>query len=205
MIAHPLWLAKTPLILASKSAGRRLALEAAGLPFDSRPADIDERAIEAGLAGADPDTLARTLAREKARAVSLASSGRLVIGADQVASCAGRIFGKPADMAAAAALLRFLSGRPHRLHSAVVLMGDGEVLFETVEQAELVVRPLSEKFIAAYLDTMGETALTSAGAYQIEGLGAHLFSRVAGDHWTIMGLPLLPLLDALRGLGAVRS
>lgn len=205
MTARGLWLDEAPLILASKSVGRRQALASAGLPFECVPADVDERAVESRLPGADADTVARTLAHEKARVVSLSTPGRLVIGADQVASCAGRQFGKPADLAAAAELLRFLSGRGHRLHSAVTLMRDGRPLFETVAHAELVMRPLSEPFIAAYLETLGDAALTSAGGYQIEGLGAHLFARVTGDHWTIMGLPLLPLFEALRRAGALQS
>ncbi|MGD9543958.1 MAG: Maf family protein [Methylocystis sp.] len=197
------WRESAPLILASKSAGRRLALLNSGVPFESIPADVDERAIEANLGGADADAIALALARAKALAIS--ANGRLVLGADQVASCDGRIFGKPANMADAGALLRFLSGRRHRLHSAMALARDGAVIFETVGLADLTMRTLSDAFIAAYLEAVGEQALTSAGAYQIEGLGAQLFSNVEGDHWTIMGLPLLALLDALRREGALLS
>ena len=128
-----------------------------------------------------------------------------MLGADQVASCEGRIFGKPADMRDAETLLRFLSGRRHRLHSAIALARDGAVVFATVGVADLTMRALSEDFIAAYLTAVGENALTSAGAYQIEGLGAQLFSKVEGDYWTIMGLPLLELLEALRREGALLS
>ncbi|MGD9657534.1 MAG: nucleoside triphosphate pyrophosphatase [Methylocystis sp.] len=201
--ASPFWRESAPLILASKSAGRRQALLYSGVPFESIPADVDERAIESRLETADPDTIASALARAKALAIS--AKGRLVLGADQVASCEGRIFGKPADMREAAALLRFLSGRRHRLHSAIALARDGAVIFETVAIADLVMRGLTEEFIAAYLAAVRETALTSAGAYQIEGLGAQLFSKVEGDHWTIMGLPLLELLEALRREGALLS
>lgn len=197
------WRAGAPLILASKSAGRRLVLAQAGLPFEARPADVDERAIESGLGAAGPDAVAAALARAKAMAVSAGAPGRLVLGADQVASCGERIFGKPETMEKAAELLRFLSGRRHRLHSAIALVENGVVVHETVAQADLAMRPLSEAFISAYLDAMGETALTSAGAYQVEGLGAHLFEEVRGDHWTIMGLPILPLLDVLRRLGVL--
>lgn len=180
-------------------------LTQAGVPFESRPANVDERAIEAALGPVGPDAVAATLARAKASFVSSGAPGRLTLGADQVASCEGRIFGKPETVDRAAELLRFLSGRRHRLHSAIALMRDGAVLFETVAHADLTMRPLSAAFIAAYLDAVGDRALTSAGAYQVEGLGAQLFSAVAGDHWTIMGLPALPLLDALRREGALIS
>lgn len=206
MTARPtstFWRESAPLILASKSAGRRQALMHSGVPFEIIPADVDEREIESRLDGADADAIALALARAKALAVS--SGGRLVLGADQVASCEGRIFGKPADMRDAEALLRFLSGRRHRLHSAIALARAGAVVFVTVGVADLTMRALSEDFIAAYLAAIGENALTSAGAYQIEGLGAQLFSRVEGDYWTIMGLPLLELLEALRREGALLS
>jgi septum formation protein len=201
----PFWRAAAPLILASKSAGRRQVLAQAGIPFELRPANIDERAIEASLGPVGADLVAAALARAKAAAVSAGAPGRLTLGADQTASCEDRIFGKPENLEKAAELLRFLSGRRHRLHSAVALLRDGSVIFETVAQADLIMRPLTPEFIAAYLDAMGEAALASAGAYQVEGLGAQLFSRVEGDHWTIMGLPILPLLDALRREGALIS
>ncbi|WP_363350497.1 Maf family protein [Methylocystis echinoides] len=198
-----LWRADAPLILASKSAGRRQVLAQAGLPFESWPADVDERAIEQALGPVGADSVAQALARAKALAVSVEAPGRLTLGADQVASCGERLFGKPESMEKAAALLRFLSGRRHRLHAAIALARDGAVIYETVAHADLEMRPLSDAFIDAYLAAMGETALTTAGAYQVEGLGAHLFQEVAGDHWTIMGLPLLPLLDVLRRIGAL--
>lgn len=201
--ASPFWRAEAPVILASKSAGRRAVLAQAGLPFETRPADVDERGVQAALGPVGADAVAKALARAKALAVSTAAPGRLVIGSDQVASCETRIFGKPETMEKAAELLRFLSGRRHRLHSALALARDGAVIFETLAHADLTMRPLSEAFILSYLETMGETALTSAGAYQVEGLGAQLFSKVEGDHWTIMGLPVLPLLDALRRNGAL--
>jgi septum formation protein len=197
------WRESAPLILASKSAGRRQALQHSGVPFEIIPADVDERAIESRLDGADADAIALALARAKALAIS--AEGRLVLGADQVASCEGRIFGKPPTMRDAEALLRFLSGRRHRLHSAIALARDGAVIFATVGVADLTMRALSEDFIAAYLTATGENALTSAGAYQIEGLGAQLFSKVEGDYWTIMGLPLLELFEALRRQGALLS
>ncbi len=205
--AESFWRDSAPLALASKSAGRRLVLEQAGVPFTIHPADVDERRIEAEIlaAGGGPDGVVLRLAAEKARVVSRALPGRLVLGADQAASCAGRIFGKPATRDKAAEQLRRLSGRAHRLHSAVALARDGAILFETVEHADIEMRALSEDFIAAYLDAMGDAVLTTAGAYQVEGLGAHLFASVQGDHWTIIGLPLLPVLEALRRVGVLRG
>lgn len=207
--ANPLpnsfWTGGAPLILASASLGRQLVLRQAGLPFEARPAQVDERAIEASLGDVAADVVAAALARAKALAVSAASCDRWVIGADQVASCERRMFGKPPTREAAAALLRFLSGRTHRLHSAVALVRSGKIIFETVAHADLEMRVLSETFINVYLDAMGDAALTSAGAYQVEGLGAQLFSHVRGDHWTIMGLPILPVLEALRQAGATLS
>ncbi len=203
--ANPLrssfWTGGAPLILASASLGRQIVLRQAGLPFEARPAQIDERAIEASLGNVAADVVAAALARAKALAVSDLSGDRWVIGADQVASCERRMFGKSPNREAAAELLRFLSGRTHRLHSAVALVRSGEVVFETVAHADLEMRVLSESFINAYLDAMGDAALSSAGAYQVEGLGAQLFCQVRGDHWTIMGLPVLPLLEAMRQAG----
>jgi septum formation protein len=175
------------------------------VPFEARPAHVDERAIEAGLGDVGPDAVAAALARAKALAVSKEAPGRLVLGADQVASCGERIFGKPETLEKAAELLRFLSARRHRLHSALALARDDAILFETVAHADLTMRALSDEFIDAYLEEIGETALTSAGAYQVEGLGAHVFESVSGDHWTIMGLPVLPLFDALRRFGALTA
>ena len=202
-VTPTLWRAPEPLILASASIGRRHVLRAAAIPFEAIPAGIDERAIEADLASRDADDVALTLARAKAASVAADAMRRYVLGADQVASCGDRLFGKPASMAAAADLLRFLSGRRHRLHSAIVLLRDGVPCLETVAHADMVMRPLSESFIAHYLEIVGADALASAGAYQVEGVGAQLFSAVIGDHWTIMGMPLMPLLECLRAEGAL--
>ncbi|WP_174242433.1 Maf family protein [Methylosinus sp. C49] len=195
------------MILASKSKGRRMALEQTGAPFLIHPAEIDERAVEAEVlaAGGDADAVATRLAGDKAKGVSLARPGALVLGADQVASCEGRRFGKPQTVAAAGEQLRFLSGRTHRLHSAVALARDGAIIFETVAHADLTMRAFSDDFLARYLEIVAEEATTSAGAYQIEGLGVHLFERIIGDHWTIIGMPLLPVLEALRREGAILS
>ncbi|PWB84523.1 MAG: septum formation inhibitor Maf [Methylocystaceae bacterium] len=204
---HSFWLDPMPLALASKSKGRRLVLEQTGIDFTTHPAEIDERAIEAEVArtGGGADEIATRLARDKALAVSAELKGRLVLGADQVASCEGRRFGKPADVSRAAEQLRFLAGREHRLHSAAALVRDGAVLFETIGHADLKMRPLSDAFIGSYLAVVGADVAASAGAYQIEGLGIHLFERIAGDHWTILGLPLLPILEAARALGVLRA
>ena len=199
------WKEPQPLLLASKSEGRRLALSQAAIPFEIAPAEIDERAIEERVirAGGDPDSVVRALSRAKALKISQAHPGRLVIGADQAGSLQGKIFGKPGDLAAAKHQLAALSGNTHRLHSGFALARGDDVLFEAVAHADLSMRPLDEAFINAYLAVVGDLALKSAGAYQIEGLGAHLFERVAGDHWTILGLPLLELLSALRRAGAL--
>jgi septum formation protein len=195
-----LWRRDQPLILASKSWGRRLVLQQTGIPFDCMPAEIDERALEREIRaeGGGPDEVALGLARAKALHISAQSPESYVLGADQVASCDGRLFGKPKDLPAAAEQLSLLAGRVHRLHSAVVLARGGIAGFETISHADLTMRPLSADFLEAYLEAVGEAALGSAGAYQIEGLGVHLFSAISGDHWTILGLPLLPVLEALR-------
>lgn len=200
-----LWRGGAPLILASKSGARRSLLAAAGFPFESVDSAIDERIIEAPLlaAGAAASEIARRLAQAKALAVSAKQPDRLVIGADQTLSLEGRIFAKPADRAAAAAQLAALSGRVHELHSALCVARAGKILFEAAPAARLTVRHLSPAFIDAYLDIVGDAALGSVGAYQIEGLGVHLFEKVDGDHSTILGLPLMPLLAFLRDEGGL--
>lgn len=200
-----LWRGNAPLVLASKSAARRAVLEAAGLPPDCVPAQVDERAMEARAPeGSGPDDVARLLAQAKALAVSAAlGGGRYVVGADQTLAAGGTLFHKAPDRAAAKAQLLRLQGRTHELHSALALVQDEEVLFETVETARLSMRPLSEAAIEAYLDAAGPGILGSVGCYQLESLGVHLFERIEGDHFTILGLPLLPLLGALRREGVL--
>jgi septum formation protein len=198
--ASPLWLAPAPLLLASASATRRDLLTGAGLPVETAPARIDERALEAEGGELVPADLARRLARAKAEEVAARHPGRIVIGADQVLECEGRIFHKPADLKAAHAHLARLQGRTHQLHSAVAILRDGRAE-DFVETARLTMRPLDAEAIDAYLRLAGVAVTTSVGAYQLEGLGIHLFERVEGDHSTILGLPLTPLLARLRGMG----
>lgn len=203
MTTLPLWLAPAPLVVASQSAARRAVLEAAGIPVEIRPADIDERAIEAAAGGGDPAGVARLLACEKAKAVSAVLPGRLVVGADQTLSLAGRRFSKPADRAAARAQLADLRGRTHELHSGAAVVRDGTVLFEHVDVARLTMRAFGDDFLERYLDAAGDLVRTSVGGYQLERIGIQLFERVDGDHFTILGLPLLPLLAYLRREGVL--
>jgi septum formation protein len=193
-----LWLSPQPLVLASKSDVRGKMLAAVGLRFEIRPAQIDERAVEADSGVADAAAAARLLARAKAAAVAKTLPGRLVLGADQTLARGARRFSKPADRAAAAEQLRALRGRTHELHSALALVRDGDVLFDCVDSARLTMRNISDRFLDEYLDMVGDAALASVGAYQLEGIGVHLFERVDGDFFTILGLPLLPLLAFLR-------
>jgi septum formation protein len=193
-----LWLGKHPLILASQSRARKTLLANAGLEFEVMTADIDERAIQQAAKLSTPGDIAGLLAREKALWVSSRRSGQFVIGADQTLALGPRLFNKPAGRAEARAQLRALAGHGHELHSAVAVALDGAILFADVWMARMFMRPLGEAEIDIYLDTAGEAVTTSVGAYQLEGLGVHLFERIEGDHFTILGLPLLPLLAFLR-------
>ena len=197
----PLWLAPSPLLLASKSSTRRTLLEAAGLPLEIVPADLDERAIEVDAGITDPAGVAKLLAREKARAVAAKMPGRFVLGADQTLALGDRRFSKASDRAGARIQLAALRGRTHVLHSAIAVARDGNILFEHVDAARLTMRAFSDAFLESYLDTVGNAAFGSVGGYQLEGPGIQLFEKVEGDHSTILGLPLLPLLAWLRELG----
>ncbi len=191
------------LVLASASTSRRALLRNAGLLFETEAARIDEEEIKTALRaeGADSVQAAETLAELKAQRVSARHGGRLVIGADQILECDGCWFDKPSDRAQAASDLRALRSRTHALVSSACVVRDGQRLWHHSDHARLSMRPLSDAFIETYLAALGDAALTSVGAYQLEGLGAQLFSRVEGDFFTILGLPLLPLLDFLRNHG----
>jgi septum formation protein len=193
-----LWLASDPLVLASRSAARCTLLEAAGIPLELHPADLDERSLEADAVSPEPSAVAALLARKKASFVAASRPGRLVLGADQTLALGDKRFSKPADRATARAQLVALCGRTHELHSAIAFVQDATVLFEHVETARLTMRPFSERFLDLYLDNVGNAATASVGAYQIEGPGIQLFERVDGDYFTILGLPLLQALDFLR-------
>jgi septum formation protein len=196
-----LWRGKHPLILASQSRARQALLANAGISFEAVAAEIDERAVQQNSGLSAPGEIAALLAREKALAVSSQQLGRLVVGADQTLALGERLFSKPSGRAQAAEQLRALAGHSHGLHSAVAVARDGKILFEATTIARMTMRPLGEAEIDAYLDVAGEAVTTSVGAYQLEGLGIHLFERIDGDHFTILGLPLLPLLGFLRGDG----
>ena len=200
----PLWLAAAPLMLASRSTVRRTLLEAAGVPVEICPADIDERGLEsAAMAQSAGGAVAALLAREKASVIAGRNRGRLILGADQTLSLDGRRFAKPADRMAARAQLRALSGRAHELYSAIAFVQDGTVLFEYVGVARLTMRTVSDRFLDDYLDAVGDAATASVGAYQLEGLGIQLFERLDGDYFTVLGLPLLTALDFLRRHGCL--
>jgi septum formation protein len=199
----PMWRATQPLVLASRSAPRRAMLEAAGLPVEIVVPDLDERAVEAAAGPFGPTAAAILLARAKALAVARSKPGRLVVGADQTLALGDRRFDKPADRAAARAQLMALSGNTHHLHSAVAIACGEEMLFDAVDTASLTMRGLSDEFLDAYLDAAGAVVLESVGGYQLEKLGIHLFERIEGDHFTILGLPLLKLIAFLRRHGSL--
>jgi septum formation protein len=194
-----IWREKHPLILASQSRARQMLLGNAGIAFDAVPADIDERAVQKDSGLSTPGEIAGLLAREKARFVSTTNPTRYVVGADQTLALGSRLFSKPRGRAQAAEQLRLLAGATHELHSAVAVALDGKTMFSDVSIARMTMRRLGESEIETYLDQAGEAVTTSVGAYQLEGLGVHLFERIEGDHFTILGLPLLPLLAFLRG------
>ena len=199
------WREPNPLVLASKSSARAALLRQTRIPFVIQAAEIDERAVETPLlsTGADAAAIAAHLARAKAGAVSQSHPKHLVLGADQTLAHRQRMFIKAANREQALDQLRQLSGEEHDLHSAICVMRGGKTLFETIATARMKMRPLSEPFLAAYAEAAGAALTASVGAYQVEGLGIHLFENVAGDHSTILGLPLVPLLGFLRQNGSV--
>ncbi|SNB69692.1 MULTISPECIES: Maf-like protein [unclassified Agrobacterium] len=196
---------KQELILASSSASRQMLMRNAGLTFSAIPADIDERALDEQLErdGASPEEVALELAKAKALAVGALHPEALVLGCDQTMALGARVYHKPKTMTEAKAHLLSLSGKVHRLNSAAVLVRHGEVVWQTVSSAELGVRTLSAEFVSRHLQRVGEKALSSVGAYQLEGEGIQLFTSIEGDYFTILGLPLLPLLSKLRDMDVI--
>ncbi len=188
------------VVLASASATRQALLRAAGVPFEVVPAAVDETEAKVGLrsAGASAVTAAESLAELKAMQVSRRRAGRLVIGADQMLDSAGSWLDKPGTRAAARAQLLQLRGQRHELVSAVAAVRDGRRLWHHCDRAQMTMRPFSETFLDSYLSAVGDEAFATVGAYRLEGLGAQLFARIEGDYFTILGLPLLPLLEFLR-------
>ncbi len=190
-------------MLASRSKARQMLLAAAGVPVEVRPADLDERKLEAAASSRAPGAVAARLARAKASAVAQLCPGRLTLGADQTLALGAEHFAKPADRAAARTQLRALSGRTHELHSAIAFVKDENVLFEHVGRARLTMRPFSDEFLDAYLNAAGTAATASVGGYQLEGVGVQLLEHVEGDYFTVLGLPLMQVLDFLRRLGCL--
>ena len=193
-----LWRGKYPLMLASQSRARQTLLANAGIEFVAVAAGIDERAVQQASSLSAPGDIAAHLAREKALSVSMRRPNNFVIGADQTLALGTRLFTKPDSRAQAAEQLRMLAGNSHELHSAVAVARDGKILFESADMARMTMRRLGEAEIEAYLNEAGAAVTSSVGAYQLEGPGVHLFERVEGDHFTILGLPLLALLAFLR-------
>lgn len=195
------------VVLASASATRRSLLEAAGVKLDVQAARIDEDEIKASMTAeaAPAAAIALALAELKAQQVSRRNPGALVIGADQVLEHGGTIFSKPADRDAARAQLVALRGGRHRLIDGVCMLRGGQRLWHHIDEARLDMRDFSDAFVDAYLDRIGDEALEGPGAYRLEGLGAQLFARIDGDYFTILGLPLLPLLDYLRVQGVIAT
>lgn len=190
-------------VLASGSKTRADMLKQAGVSFDVDPGRVDEDAVKQSLVaeGAPPRDIADALADLKARNVALRRYEDTVLGADQILVCDGKLFSKATSRAEAEETLKTLSGRTHELLSAAVIYDGGQPVWRVVDSVKMTMRPLSDEFIAQYLDSLGDDAFWSVGAYQLEGLGAQLFTRVEGSHFTVLGLPLLPLLDFLRRRG----
>ena len=195
-----------PVILASKSAARTAVLKGAGVPFEVAVAGVDEDAVKIGMLaeGATPREVADALAEMKAVKISRGRPG-FVIGADQTLEFEGGLYDKAETVDAARARLKLLRGKPHRLHSAVVVAKDGAPIWREVVSATLTMRDFSDAFLEDYLATEGEHALGSVGCYRLEGPGSQLFARIEGDYFAILGLPLLGLLDLLRRHGAVAA
>ena len=193
------------LILASKSAARRAMLEGAGVPFSVQVADVDEHAVKAVHDPADAAGLAVELARVKALAVSRHDPEAWVLGADQTLAFAGGLVSKAPSLAAARARLGEMRGRSHQLHSGAALACNGEVVWSGVDTATLTMRDFSDAFLDAYLAAEGEALLGSVGSYRLEGMGSQLFDAVEGDYFTVLGMPLWPVLAELRRAGMLAT
>lgn len=193
------------IVLASQSASRKAMLTDAGVPFEARAGDVDEGAIKRELIGVPACDVATILAEAKALAVSVAMPERVVLGGDSLVEVGGRLFDKPVSRDNAAEHLRFFSGNELRLHSAAVLMRDGQTLWRHCDVARLKVRNLSETFITQYLDAEWPAVSGCVGVFRIEALGVQLFERIEGSHFTVLGMPLLPLLAALREAGELSA
>lgn len=189
------------LILASQSASRKAMLEAAGVSFETRSTDVDEGEIKRELIGVPPREVALILAEAKALAVSVATPGRLVLGGDSLVEICGRLFDKPVSREQAAEHLRLFSGNTMHLHSAAVLIRDGVTQWRHAEVARLRVRQLSDSFIDSYLHSEWPAVSGCVGVFRIEALGVQLFEEIEGSHFTVLGMPLLALLGALRQQG----
>ena len=196
---------KETLILASASPARAALLRGAGLDFDTRPSHIDEAELKIAKKPEGAEAAAIALAELKAGHIAAAAPGALVIGADQLLDCHGEWLDKARDRDDARRQLLLLRGRDHRLATAVCVMRGDRVLWRYVGAPRLEMRDFSDSFVESYLDAAGEEAFGCVGAYRLEGLGAQLFAEIEGDYFTILGLPLLPLLDFLRGRGLVAS
>lgn len=194
-----------PLVLASRSAIRARLLREAGVAFETVPGGVDEAAVKAAMAAeaAAPHDVADALAEMKAHRGGTRRPEALALGADQVLACDGRLFDKPVSLDEAAVHLRALRGRRHELLSAAVIVEDGRPVWRHIGRVRLEMRAFSDAFLQTYLDAEGEALLETVGAYRLEGLGAQLFSRVDGDYFSVLGLPLLELLHVLRGRGVV--
>lgn len=195
-----------PVILASKSTARRSVLEGAGVPFDIEVSGVDEDAVKASLLdrGESPRAIAEALAEAKALAVSRGRAG-VVVGADQTLEFEQALYDKVETIPEAVERLRRLRGKAHQLHSAVAAAIDGAIVWRETASAELTMRDFSDGFLESYLATEGEAALGSVGCYRLEGQGAQLFSRIEGDYFAILGLPLLGLLELLRERGVLAA
>ena len=199
---------RPPLILASASKSRARILEAAGLAFIVEPPGLDESAMRQAVSGdraLTPHDVAEVLARAKAEAVSDLAPKAYVIGADQILALGKTMLSKPDSMEAARRQLLDLSGKTHTLHTAVAVATNGDTVWAETTVATLTMRKLSPEFIGRYLAVAGEEVLGSVGAYQLESLGAQLFDKIDGDYFSILGLPLIPLLDTLRREGVIES